>query len=339
MNLNRAEDNLPALLDHLRSLDVQLWNQDGQLGFRAPSGVLTESLRQQLRRNRERVLEHLRAPSAPGLDAAAWLRVWQPRPQAERRLICMAHAGGSARFFRSWGDALPAHTELVAVQYPGREERINELLCADLPTLVEGIAEALAQTPALLGKPYALFGHSMGGAVAHELYLSLQERRLPLPDHLFLSACEAPSRRKPEAFHKACDQQLKDEVFRLGGTNAAMAESTELLDLVLPVIRSDYQAIETYRPAAGRPRLAAPVTVLTGDQFEELDLNDALAWAEETHGTFAHRMFPGGHFYLMEHLQAVLAVVEQATRPEAKAPDPGHVLPNRVVTGGAESAQ
>jgi surfactin synthase thioesterase subunit len=286
-----------------------------------------------------RELQQPRPTPGPACHPAAWLRIWQPRPLARRRLICLAHAGGAASFFRPWVQTLAADIELVAVQYPGREERINETLLGDLPALVDGIAHALALTPALLQQPYALFGHSMGAAVAHELYLNLQRRGLPLPEHLLLSACEAPSRRKAETFHQASDQQLKDEVFRLGGTDAAMAQSVELLDLVLPVIRSDYQAIETYRPSPERPRLAVPITVLTGDQFEELDIDDALAWAEETQAPCVHTMFSGGHFYLTQHVEAVIKVIEKAMNSSAKAPDTGRRLPTRVVARDQQTAK
>lgn len=310
-----AQDNVPALLAHLRGLGVDLWNQDGQLGFRAPRGVLTEALRDQLKRNRSRVLECLAdadSTPTPKGRASDWFRTWQQRPHATQRVICLPHAGGSASFFRHWGGSLPAHVELVAVQYPGREERIDETLIDDLRELVIRIADALGSSPHLLSQPYVLFGHSMGSAVAHELCLELLSRGWHLPQHLLVSACEAPSRRKVETFHLGSDQQLKDEMFRLGGTSEAMAALPELVDLVLPVVRSDYRAIETYRPDHRRSTVNVPITALTGDQFHELDLGDALAWAEETTQAFAHRGFPGGHFYLMQQQAGVLAVIREA---------------------------
>ena len=82
-----------------------------------------------------------------------------------------------------------------------------------------------------------------------------------------------------------------------------------------------------------------PITVLTGDRFDELDVGDALAWAEETRGAFAHHMFPGGHFYLNSQLEAVLSVVERATRHRAKAPDPGLALPSRVAGANHQAAE
>ncbi|WP_050577350.1 alpha/beta fold hydrolase [Pseudomonas cremoricolorata] len=313
-----ADDSIAAILANARSLGVDLWNQDGQLRFRAPQGALTDALREQLKRNREQVLACL-AGSTPGPAdtrqgsiAADWFKTWQPRPHATQRVICLPHAGGSASFFRHWGAALPAHVELIAVQYPGREERIDAPLISDLTLLVTAIADALQRTPHLLQQPYLLFGHSMGSALAYELHRALQQRGLPLAQHLLLSACEAPSRRKAEAFHLASDQRLMDEMLRLGGTQDAMAHSPELMELVLPVTRSDYQAIETYVPDPQRLPVSVPITALTGDEFHGLDLGDALAWADETTAGFVHRGFPGGHFYLMQQQDGVLDVVRAA---------------------------
>ncbi|MCT6867970.1 MAG: thioesterase domain-containing protein, partial [Gilliamella apicola] len=55
---------------------------------------------------------------------ASWCRIYQPRPLAKQRFICLPHAGGCASFFKRWPITLPSSIELVAVQYPGREERL-----------------------------------------------------------------------------------------------------------------------------------------------------------------------------------------------------------------------
>jgi pyochelin biosynthetic protein PchC len=244
-------------------------------------------------------------------DPARWFRTWQPRPQARQRLICLAHAGGAASFYRSWGAALPPSIELVAVQYPGREERIAEAPLGNLAELVERIAAGLERLPYLLDRPYILFGHSMGAAVAHELYLALRRRGRPLPGRLVVSACEGPARHRPGLLHAGSDEALKREMFKLGGTNAALAGMTELLDLVLPVMRGDYQVIETHVPAPDRAPIAAPISAFTGLADTELEPGDAQAWAGETAAAFEQQAFPGGHFYLIEQRDAVLAALLQ----------------------------
>ncbi|MGO2415681.1 alpha/beta fold hydrolase [Halomonas sp. AOP42-C2-23] len=303
---------LSAFIQQLNDSGIQIWHQQGELRFRAPVGALRDEWRETLKRRKQDVLKHLEKVARD--QAASWFRAWQPRHEPRQRLICLAHAGGAASFFREWGNMLPQDIEVVSVQYPGREERIEELLIDDLPRLIAQLANALVCMPQWLDRPYALFGHSMGGAVAHELCLALRERGLPLPTHLLVSACEAPSRRKDERFHLVSDAALQDEISRLGGASADFVSSSELIELVLPVIRSDYQLIETYRPDPDRIPLDMPITALTGDDYGELDPADARAWCEETTHAFQHLEFTGGHFYLIGQRRAVLSEIDGLIR-------------------------
>lgn len=70
--------------------------------------------------------------------------------------------------------------------------------------------------------------------------------------------------------------------------------------MILPAIRRDYRAIETYRCAPGTS-LSCPVTVLVGDADPATSLGEASAWSEHTTGSFDMHVFPGGHFYLSDH--------------------------------------
>lgn len=249
--------------------------------------------------------------------ASPWFRLYRPRPAASMRLVCLAHAGGSAGFFRGWTALLPDSMELVAVQYPGREDRLDEPAMDDMRTLVGALALAM---PALLDRPYLLFGHSMGAAVAHELCLALHARRQRLPDHLVVSAREGPARHHGGALHQAGDDALRDELRRLGGTPAALLDCDEFCSLLLPRMRSDYRLIETYRPAlAAMPRLPLAISAFVGTDDHELGTGDAEAWAQQTSRAFHLRRFAGDHFYLVPRLQqvvhAVLACTGKATPP------------------------
>ena len=61
-----------------------------------------------------------------------------------------------------------------------------------------------------------------------------------------------------------------------------LREDVELRNLLLPMIRADYQVIETYESPVGS-RLRAPVLVLRGDADEEASAEDAAAWPERTY--------------------------------------------------------
>jgi pyochelin biosynthetic protein PchC len=244
-------------------------------------------------------------------------RCWTPRPTARLRLFCLPHAGGGAGFYRPWAALLPRDIELHAVQYPGREDRWADPVTDRMDVLVTALADDLAP---LLDRPYALFGHSMGSAVAWELAHELRARGARAPRRLFASGREAPGTARPGDLHRRGDQALCEELERLGGTHRDVLADPELRAAVLATVRNDYRLIETYRPRAGeREPLAAPITVLTGDADPELDpgraADGAGGWSRLTTGRTQVLTFPGGHFYLVPGRAEVVAAVVRRLDP------------------------
>ncbi|WP_035795639.1 thioesterase II family protein [Kitasatospora mediocidica] len=232
-----------------------------------------------------------------------WLRCYQPRPDARLRLVCFPHAGSGAGAFRGWPQLLPPWIELLAVQYPGREDRFTEPLLTDLTALAEAVLPEVAAFASLAGRPLALFGHSMGAAIAHEVAL-----RLPDPAHLIVSAREPVEHVSAGEVHLGDDAALRAELARLGGTSRLLFEDAELWQLMAPVIRADYRLIETYRPPPGR-LLSCPVTAFAALADTELTLGQAGDWAHATTGGFTLRTFPGDHFYLVPQRHQVAAAI------------------------------
>lgn len=243
-------------------------------------------------------------------EQGTWLRRFTPRPAAELLLVCLPHGGGGASGFRSWAETLPARIDLAAAQYPGREDRIADPFPADLDGLVAGIAGELAP---LLDRPYALFGHSMGATVAHELAHTLRERGHGEPVRLFASGREAPHDEDGGRVHLLDDAGLAAELNRLGGTAAELLEHPELRGIILGYVREDYRLIETFRPRAREP-LTCPISVFLGAEDPDLDAARASRWSAATRGQTELRVFPGGHFYPAEHPEETVAAVAGALR-------------------------
>jgi pyochelin biosynthesis protein PchC len=244
------------------------------------------------------------------------LRCWQPRPAARLQLVCLPHAGGGASFYRTWLTLLPPDVELLAVQYPGREDRWSDPMTDRMDELVSAIADDLA---AELDRPYALFGHSMGSAVAWELAHALPNRGARPPRRLFASGREAPGTARPGQIHQQSDDVLCAELERLGGTHRDVFADPELRAAVLGYVRNDYRLIETYQPRPSqRARLDCPITVLTGAADAEFDgrrADGTGGWAPLTTGSTQVHTLPGGHFYLVPQRSRVVATVVRQLDP------------------------
>ncbi|HEX6354502.1 thioesterase II family protein [Actinophytocola sp.] len=236
-----------------------------------------------------------------------WVRRFHPAPHAPARLVCLPHAGGSASFFFPVAKSLAPAAEVLAVQYPGRQDRRDEPVVDDIADLADQILDALRH---LDDRPLALFGHSMGAVIGYEVALRMTDAGMPAPTRLFASGRRAPSRDRAERVHQASDAELVSELRTLGGVDAAMLADPEVLEMILPAVRGDYRAVETYRHDPDRG-LDCPITVLTGDNDPRVSLDEARAWAEHTTGPTDLQVLPGGHFFLVDQRDHVLEILRQ----------------------------
>ncbi|MGW7820217.1 thioesterase II family protein [Streptomyces puniciscabiei] len=250
-------------------------------------------------------------------DSENWIRVYRRAPEGVR-LFCFPHAGGAAGSYYAWARALPGDIELLALQYPGRQDRGHEAHLRSVPELADRIHAAIRPR---LDAPFAFFGHSMGAVLAFEVARRIAREGGTAPEHLFVSGRRAPSLVRHEQLHRASRSVFVAEMRRLGGTDPRILADRELLDMVLPTVLADYEAIETYRFEPG-PALPCDITGLAGDSDPRASVDEVAAWAEHTAGRFDLRIFPGGHFYLDDCRDGVLGVVSSVllgTRQEGRS--------------------
>ncbi|MET9888358.1 alpha/beta fold hydrolase [Streptomyces sp. NPDC006430] len=235
---------------------------------------------------------------------SAWIRRFRPTPDAPHRLVCFPHAGGAATFYFPMAHALAPDAEVLAVQYPGRQDRRGEPCIEDIGTLADRATEALLEWA---DRPLTLFGHSMGALVAFEVARRLEDRGRG-PAGLVVSGMRAPSRLRIGSGRAETTEELLAGIMRLQGTDAAVLDTPELVDMILPALRSDYRAARSYRWSP-RPPLSAPVLALTGTEDPHVTADEADAWREHTVGPFSLAVFSGGHFFLTAHADRVRQTV------------------------------
>ncbi|WP_327303713.1 alpha/beta fold hydrolase [Streptomyces sp. NBC_01298] len=242
-----------------------------------------------------------------------------PRPGAAMRLVCLPHAGGSQSLYQGWARLLPPEVELIVACPPGRLDRIDDPWPASMADLAADLATELAPW---LDRPWVAFGHSMGALVGHELVLRVQRMGLPAPARLFASACAAPSLRRDRGQHVMTDDDLCAELAGLGGIDPDLLALPELREMVLPVIRGDYELLAAYQPRQG-DLLTCPVSAFVGVEDAELSREGAARWGEWTSGPSEVVEFPGGHFYLSEQPERVIGDLLDRL-PTAGVPIRGH---------------
>jgi medium-chain acyl-[acyl-carrier-protein] hydrolase len=238
-------------------------------------------------------------------SSACWTVV-KPRPQALIRLFCCPYAGGNATLFRPWALELPETIEVRALQPPGRATRMAEKPFTNLAAFVEAIGP---HTVELIDRPFVLFGHSLGAIVAFELARWLRRHHRSRPEHLFVSGRRAPEipESDPPKYTKS-DEDLVASLHEMNGTPPEVLAHEELLGLMLPMVRADFQMIETYEYVEERP-LGCPITVLSGEADPEDGPEDVAGWRSHTSSRFTQHTLAGDHFFINTNHAEVLRLV------------------------------
>lgn len=239
--------------------------------------------------------------------SSLWIRRFQPAPAAPAQLVCFPHAGSSAGYFLPVARAMPTSVDVLAVQYPGRQDRAGEACVEDVHELADQVVRELLPWA---DRPFTLFGHSLGASVAFEVAVRMERAGIALQG-VVVSGRRAPSRPRDPAqdVHRSDDRTLIRDLERLSGTDPLMLRDPEILEMVLPSVRSDYRAAETYRSRPGGDRIGQPVLVLTGDADPQVTAAEAEAWAGHTTGGCSVRTFSGGHFFLSDHSLSVNSAI------------------------------
>ncbi|MFG2986933.1 thioesterase II family protein [Streptomyces sp. NPDC048258] len=250
-----------------------------------------------------------------------WIRRFHPAPAGPAPvLVLLPHAGGNASFYFPYSQALAAYAEVLTVQYPGRQDRLGEPAADTVDALVEGVRGALRPWG---DRPLVLFGHSMGAVLAFELARRLEADREAgegpagggpveggLRGLILSGRCSPLIHREEDSHHARGDEALLARVGALAGTDPRLLADEGFRELILPALRGDYRAVETYRYESG-PALRVPVSVLTGESDPRVSPSEAMAWRDLTDGAFTFRGFPGGHFYLTDQQEAVVRAVAE----------------------------
>jgi surfactin synthase thioesterase subunit len=248
------------------------------------------------------------ASNHAGAASGQW---FQPAdaPDGAVRLFAIPHAGGAAAMYRGWEELLPADIALQAVQLPGRQDRRFERMHTDIEPLVEAFGEALAAE--LDDRPFALFGHSMGGLLAYRMAVELERRgeRAPL---LVAAAGWSPEGFTMPTREKVSLPQdlLLEWLVGLGSLPPETYQDPAVLTLTMPPTRADLTVCANYVDDGAR--IGCPVIAYTATADPLMQRGAAGSWASRTPAYLGECAFPGGHFFI--HDQALPITLDLTRR-------------------------
>jgi len=247
------------------------------------------------------------------------LSVWLPHcaheSHARVRLFCLPYAGGSAASFRNWQTGFSRDIQVCPVELPGRGTRFTEPLHGELVPLARSISEGILP---YMDRPFAIFGHSMGGRLGFEVCRDLEVRFAMRPLVFFASGANSPEIPEANPVHHLPDDQMVARLRALNQSRPGAFDHPELLQVLLPVLKADLRISETYVYEAGPP-LVCPVVALGGDSDLETTREALEDWRRYAF-SFKLKMFPGDHFFINTAKSLVLRTIQEEIRsalPEA----------------------
>lgn len=237
-----------------------------------------------------------------------WITRPQMNPQAHFRLFCFPYAGAGASIFRTWSNDLPPEIEVCPIQLPGRENRLRESPYTRLSPLIQTLAPLLRP---YLDIPFAFFGHSLGALISFELTRELRRQNWPVPVHLFISGSRAPQIPDLDLpIHRLPEPKFLESLRRLNGIPEEVLQNPDLMQLFLPVLRSDFAILETYFYSTQEP-LDCPIFAFGGMEDRKVSQEALAVWRDQTCGEFRLQRFPGDHFFLHSNQQPLLQTIAQ----------------------------
>lgn len=231
--------------------------------------------------------------------AAPTIRVL--RPGAGPQLVCLPFAAAAGHAFAPLGRHLGPGWQVLTVDPPGHGPN-REPLVSDFEELLAFYRVTLAP---VLREPFVLFGHSLGGLVAYRLTRELVAAGRA-PAALVLSAVTPPGWPR-EALSRVPDAELVGHLLSLGGTDDHLLLHADFVSYVLPVMRADLRAVETFSAPDVHP-LDLRTLLLAGSSDPEATGRAMARWRRFL--PLAELMtIPGGHMFVVSCAAEVAAAV------------------------------
>lgn len=220
------------------------------------------------------------------------------------KLFCFPYAGGSSVVYKKWMKYIDDNIELVPVELAGRGYRFDEELCDNIGDIVEDMFHRIKHMTTC---NYALFGHSMGSIIAHELAHYIASKDMINPEYLIVSGRKPPLSIDMEYISHLSDDEFKREISSKGGTPKEFFQNKELTELFLPILRNDFKVVEEYKYTR-KSKLNCKLAALYGSD-EKINNSEIMLWKEYTNNSFKAFKIKGDHFFINENAKDTVSVV------------------------------
>jgi acyl transferase domain-containing protein/surfactin synthase thioesterase subunit len=270
-----------------------------------------------------------RQAAAARVAGNRWFIIHRSNPGARVRLLAFPFAGGGAATFRPWAEQLDPDIELVAIEPPGRQTRIDEVPIREIEGLLQRLVPELLP---FLDKPFAVYGHCLGALTLFETVRRLIGAHDIAPVHIFVSGARPPDELQRhqefetdllelllklpgynlfEPIHRQSDEVFTEAIRRFNVlATESLVQDSELRRLILPAIRAEFEMASNYRHRP-EPPWDIPITCLTGVHDAYVSAENARSWGRFTKKRFQLFTLDSEHFIVVDDDRFLLRVINR----------------------------
>lgn len=226
------------------------------------------------------------------------------RQSGATALVCLPPAGSSNEAFAGWGRLAPASLDIFALQMPARGALAGSEMPDSWQTYISGVSGCVTQTIPV-GRPYVLFGHSLGALTAYELARLRQERGEHMPQALVLSSYPPPHAIKVGALQNMSGHSLLELMAVKGVIDPRQVAAKEFSTYFGRLLELDVGLLQGYEPGTALP-VDRPAALIYGDHDRATNADLLSEWSSYFTKPPHVRSFQGGHFYYRDQAEVVL---------------------------------
>ena len=221
------------------------------------------------------------------------------------QLFLLHFAGGTHYSFQGMTPFL-TDFEVVPLELPGRGERLHEDLIQEFDVAAEDFFRQISKK--LRSGDFVVYGHSMGAFLALRVVgMLIRQNRYPLC--MIVSGNAGPGLDRGAKRYLFEHDAFIGELKKLGGISREILDNKDLLDLFLPILRSDFKVAEENGMDA-EPAVDVPIFAVMGD--EEDYAKEITNWRRFTSAGFEYKLLPGGHFFIFEHFREIANIIRSS---------------------------
>ncbi|WP_347553109.1 alpha/beta fold hydrolase (plasmid) [Pseudalkalibacillus hwajinpoensis] len=217
------------------------------------------------------------------------------------KLLCFHCAGGSSSMFKRWK---LEGVEVISFDLPGRGKMGNLPLVENFNEATESLIAQVEET-IQDGKPWGVFGHSMGALLAYDI-----TRRLKHHDPLFriLSGVN-PLQEYNGAVQvtREDDQTLMQKMGALGGIPDHLQKHPMFIKWFAPIVRADLSIVGTF--VLKKESLPFPTYVINGTDDRIIDLTKIHLWNKCMDYPVIIKAINGDHFQILKHPEIIQSLL------------------------------